>query len=100
MGEASGNLADFSIVTSGHNRWETFDEIFKTIKVGLDRTDGKYIVIPNRKEAIRHALENYEKGDLITILGLGHEKYQEEMGVMYPYSDTDYVLELVNELGL
>lgn len=100
MGEASGRLADFSIVTAGHNRWETFEDILKDIHVGLDKTSGSYIVIPNRKEAVRYAIENAREGDLITILGLGHESYQEENGVKYPYSDRDYVLQVIKELGI
>lgn len=98
MGEASGRLADLSIVTSGHNRWETFENICKDIMVGMEPTGGKYLVIPNRKEAIRYAIENRQDGDLITIIGLGHETYQEEMGVKYPYSDSEYVLGLIQEL--
>ena len=100
MGEASGRLADFSIVTAGHNRWESFEDILKDIHVGLDNTDGAYMVIPNRKDAVRYAIENAEDGDFITILGLGHESYQEENGVKYPYSDREYVLQVVKELGL
>ena len=101
MGEAAGTLADFSIVTSGHNRWETFEQILADTEVGLHKAPNpNYIAIKNRKEAIRYAIENAEEGDLITIIGLGHESWQEEMGVKYPYSDTEYVLELVKELGL
>ncbi len=98
MGEASGNLADLSIVTSGHNRYETFEQIFQDIAVGLGKTSGAYIVIPDRKEAIRYAIEHVEDGDLITIIGLGHETYQEENGVKYPYSDTDYVRSVIAEV--
>ena len=58
------------------------------------------MVIPNRKDAVRYAIENAEDGDFITILGLGHESYQEENGVKYPYSDREYVLQVVKELGL
>ena len=101
MGEAAGKLADFSIVTSGHNRWETFEQILADTEVGLHKAEHpNYIAIKNRKEAIRYAIENAEEGDLITIIGLGHESWQEEMGVKHPYSDTEYVKELVKELGL
>lgn len=100
MGEASGNGADLSIVTSGHNRWETFEQILPAIEEGLAKTDGDYIVIPNRKDAIRYAVENRKPGDLITIIGLGHENYQEEKGVKYPYSDTDFVRSVLKEQGL
>ena len=100
MGEASGRLADFSIITAGHNRWEPFEVIRDDILTGMHRTDGEYIVIPNRVEAIRYAMENAREGDLITILGLGHEFYQEEKGVMTPYSDKETVLRLAEELKL
>ncbi len=101
MGEAAGKLADFSIVTSGHNRWETFEQILADTEVGLHKAEHpNYIAIKNRKEAIRYAIEHAEDGDLITIIGLGHESWQEEMGVKTPYSDTEYVQELVQELGL
>ena len=80
MGEASGKLADLSIVTAGHNRWETFEQICKDIQVGLAKTTGSYIIIPKRQEAIRYAIEHAEEGDVITIIGLGHETYQEESG--------------------
>lgn len=97
MGEASGNLADLSIVTSGHNRYETFEQIFQDIAVGLGKTKGSYVVIPDRKEAIRYAIDHVEDGDLIAIIGLGHETYQEENGIKYPYSDTDYVRSVIAE---
>ena len=98
MGEASGRLADFSIITAGHNRWETFDAIADDILVGMHKTDGRYIIIPDRKKAIRYAIEHRQPGDFITILGLGHESYQEENGVKYPYSDIETVKELTREL--
>jgi UDP-N-acetylmuramoyl-L-alanyl-D-glutamate--2,6-diaminopimelate ligase len=98
MGEASGRLADLSIVTSGHNRYESFEQIFQDISVGLSKTTGEYIVIPNRKEAIRYAIEHVEDGDLITIIGLGHETYQEENGIKYPYSDTEYVKSVIDQV--
>lgn len=100
MGEAAGRLADFSIVTAGHNRWETFEQILADIHVGLDKTEGSYIVIPKRQDAIRYAITHAQPGDLITILGLGHETYQEEGGVKYPHSDTEFVKQVVRELGL
>lgn len=97
MGEASGSLADLSIITSGHNRWETFDQILPYIKQGIDPTGGKYIVIPDREEAIRHAIFEHEDGDLITIIGLGHENYQEANGVKRLYSDREFALRTVRE---
>lgn len=100
MGEASGKLADLSIVTAGHNRYERFEDILKDIHVGLDKTMGSYIVIPDRKQAIRYAIEHAREGDVITIIGLGHESYQEENGIKYPHSDTEFVKQVIQELGL
>ena len=97
MGEASGSLADLSIVTSEHNRFETFETIFEGIKKGLDRTDGEYIVIPDRKEAIRYAIMNSRPGDLIAVIGLGYDRYQHCLGKDVPHSDIDYSLEVVRE---
>ncbi len=101
MGEAAGKLADFSIVTSGHNRWETFEQILADTEVGLFKAEHpNYIAIKNRKEAIRYAIENAEEGDLITIIGLGHETWQEEMGVKYEHSDTEFVKQVLRENNL
>ncbi|MBR6898612.1 MAG: UDP-N-acetylmuramoyl-L-alanyl-D-glutamate--2,6-diaminopimelate ligase [Lachnospiraceae bacterium] len=100
MGEMSGRYADLSIVTSGHNRYETFEQILVDTEKGLKAGGGKYIAIKDRKEAIRYAIENRKPGDLITIIGLGHENYQEENGVKHPYSDTEYTLSVLREHGL
>lgn len=106
MGEASALLADLSIVTAGHNRFETFEQIFADIKTGIDKAQEQrsepvsYLVIPNRKEAIRYAIEHAREGDMITILGLGHESYQEENGVKSPHSDIDFARACCRELGL
>ena len=101
MGEAAGKLADFSIVTSGHNRWETFEDILKDTEVGLHKAEHpNYIAIKDRKTAIRYAIENALEGDLITIIGLGHETWQEIAGVKYEHSDTEFVKTVLKEMGL
>lgn len=106
MGEASARLADLSIVTAGHNRYETFEQIFADIKKGIDKAQEElnkpvsYLVIPVRQEAIRYAIEHAEEGDMITILGLGHESYQEENGIKTPHSDIQFVRQCCHELGL
>ncbi len=98
MGEACGRLADLSIVTSGHNRYETFENIFLTIAQGLKLTKGNYVVIPNRKKAIRYAIEHVQEGDLIAIIDLGQETYQEINGKKIPYSDTEFVKKVIAEV--
>lgn len=101
MGEAVGTLADFAIVTSGHNRWEEFEDILADIKVGLHRAENpRYIAIKNRENAIRYAIDHVQEGDLITIMGLGHENWQEEKGVKRVYSDIDFVKKVLKEKGI
>lgn len=101
MGEAAGRFADFAIVTSGHNRFETFEQILEDTVVGFDRAGRRnFIPIKNRKEAIRYAIDHAEPGDFITILGLGHEHWQEENGVKTVYNDGDFVREVLKEKGL
>ena len=101
MGEAAGTLADLAIVTSGHNRWETFEQILHDTETGVHKApDPHYIAIKDRAEAIRWALEHAEDGDLITIIGLGHEHWQEEMGVKRHWNDEEFVLQTLKEMGL
>ena len=97
MGEASGELADLSIITTEHNRFEDFDDILKGIMEGIDRTTGKYEIIEDRKEAIRHAIMDSEPGDLITILGIGNDGVQHDHGRDIPHDDISYSLEVVDE---
>ena len=52
MGEVSGQLADFTIITSDNPRFEKPDDIIADIETGIKKTEGEYIRIPDRKEAI------------------------------------------------
>ena len=73
MGEVSGRLADLSIITSDNPRFEEPQDIINDIKIGIGRTDGKYVEICDRKEAIRYAIANGQPGDVIVLAGKGHE---------------------------
>ena len=97
MGEASGQLADLSIITTEHNRFEEFQDILKGIMEGMNRTDGKYEIIEDRKEAIRHAIVDSEPGDLITILGIGNDGFQHDHGHDIPHDDISFSKEMVDE---
>ncbi len=76
MGEIAGRLSDFSIITSDNPRTEDPLKIVKQIEEGMKRTDGKYIAITDRREAIAYALDNAEKDDVIILAGKGQETYQ------------------------
>lgn len=99
MGEASGSLADLSVITADNSRFEKVEDILADIKIGLAKTQGKYIEIPDRREAIRWCLENAEKGDIVVLAGKGHEDYQEIEGKKYPFDERVVIRELLEEMG-
>ena len=96
MGEVSGRLADFTIITSDNPRFEEPQDIIEDIKTGIDKTDGKYIEICDRREAIQYAITHGEKGDIIVLAGKGHEDYQEIKGVKYPMDERVIIQEILD----
>ena len=100
MGEIGGKLADLSIITADNSRFEKVGDILADIKVGLAKTDGKYVEIPDRREAIEYSLSHTEDGDIIAIIGKGHEDYQEIEGVRYHFLDREVVQETVKKLHM
>ncbi len=100
MGEVTGAMADLCILTCDNPRDEEIADINNDIKIGLAKSNGKYIEIEDRKQAIKYAIENAEKGDFIILLGKGHETYQEIKGVKYHFDEREAVAEIRKELGL
>lgn len=97
MGEVSGRLADFTIITSDNPRYEKPEEIIEDIVTGIKRTDGAYVTIPNRKEAIAYAIHHGKPGDVIILAGKGHEDYQEIEGKKYPMDERRLIQEILEE---
>lgn len=98
MGEVSGKLADLTIITSDNPRFEKPLDIIEDIVTGISKTNGEYIKIPDRKEAIKYAIQNGRKGDIIVLAGKGHEDYQEIEGVKYPMDERVLISEVLEEL--
>ena len=98
MGEVSGRLADLTIITSDNPRFEEPLDIIADIVTGISKTDGEYVKIPDRKEAIKYAIENGRPGDVIILAGKGHEDYQEIKGVKYPMDERVLIAEVLEEL--
>lgn len=98
MGEVCGRLADLSVITADNSRFEDVMDIIEDIKVGMAKTDGEYVVIPDRREAIRYCLVNAQKGDIVVLAGKGHEDYQEIKGVKYPFDERVVIAELLEEI--
>ncbi len=97
MGEVSGNMADLTIITSDNPRREEPQAIIDDIKTGIGKTQGKYVEICDRKEAIAYAIDHGEPGDIIVLAGKGHEDYQEINGVKYPMDERVLIQEILEE---
>lgn len=95
MGEVSGRLADFTVITSDNPRFEEPKAIMEDIKIGIGKTDGKYVEICDRREAIAYCLSNAKEGDLIVLAGKGHEDYQEIKGIKYPMDEREIIQKLL-----
>lgn len=100
MGEVSARLSDLSVITSDNPRDEEPMAIIEDILEGINRGDGASVVVPDRKEAIRYAIEHAEEGDIIVVAGKGHEDYQIIKGVKHHMDDRELVAEARAELGL
>ena len=99
MGEVSGRLSDLSVITEDNSRFEDVMDIIEDIKVGINKTDGEYVVIPNRVDAIRYCIENAQNGDIIVLAGKGHEDYQEIRGVKYHMDEREIIAEVFDSLN-
>ncbi|MBD5499225.1 MAG: UDP-N-acetylmuramoyl-L-alanyl-D-glutamate--2,6-diaminopimelate ligase [Lachnospiraceae bacterium] len=98
MGEITGKYADLCILTCDNPRYEELHDINEDIKVGLKKGGGKYIEIDDRKEAIAYSMSHAEPGDIILLLGKGHEDYQEIKGQKYHFDEREVVAEILQEM--
>ena len=99
MGEMSGKYSDLSVITSDNPRFENPMDIIEDIKIGINKTNGKYVVIPDRKDAIKYCIENACEGDIIVLAGKGHEDYQEIKGIKYPMDERIIINKILKELN-
>lgn len=95
MGEVSGRLADLTVITSDNPRNEEPQDIINDIKVGMEKTSGRYVEILDRKKAIAYVIEHGQPGDVIVLAGKGHEDYQEIKGVKYPMDERVIIQEIL-----
>lgn len=97
MGEVSSRLADLTIVTSDNPRTEKPEDIIADIVTGVERADGEYVTIIDRREAIRYAIESAQEGDVIVLAGKGHEDYQEINGEKFHMDERELVADVVRD---
>lgn len=108
MGEIAVRLSDITVITSDNPRDEDPLEIIGEIEAGIkgvtrympeDIFAKGYLVIPDRREAIRKAVTLAQKGDTVLVAGKGHEDYQIVKGEKTPFSDFSVLDEAIKERG-
>ena len=99
MGKIGVKLADFAIITSDNPRTEDPLAIIDDILKGVDPSMGPYVVVPERRTAIRYAMDIAKKDDIIVLAGKGHETYQEINGVKYHLDEREEVAAHLAEMG-
>ncbi len=98
MGEIAGKLADFSIITSDNPRTENPIDIIEEIKCGIDRTNGEYIIIVNRREAIEYALKTAGERDTVLLCGKGQETYQIIGDKKLHFDEREVIREILDKI--
>lgn len=98
MGNIAQQNSDFTIITSDNPRYEEPKEIIKDILEGIDRSKDNYMIIEDRKEAIKEAITKAKKGDTILIAGKGHENYQIIKDEIIDFDDKIIAKEIMDNI--
>lgn len=95
MGEVCARMADLSVLTEDNNRFEAVEDILADIKVGMAKgdPDAAYVEIPDRLDALHYVVDHAQPGDLIAVIGKGHETYRDRQGVKTPFPERELLLE-------
>lgn len=95
---AAGPRCDLCILTSDNPGREPVMQILSEIAEAFEGTDTPYLTIPDRAEAIRHALGLLQSGDILVLAGKGHETTQVVGGEALPFSERQILLDALEEL--
>lgn len=98
MGEIGGKMADLCILTEDNSRFEKVEEILADIRGSIEKTGGAFVEIPDRRKAIEYSILNAEPGDMVAVIGKGHENYQEVEGVRHHFVDREVIEETIKKL--
>jgi UDP-N-acetylmuramoyl-L-alanyl-D-glutamate--2,6-diaminopimelate ligase len=99
MGEAAGKGSDFVVLTSDNPRSEDPLVIINDALPGLQRTHTKYVLEPDRRNAIAMALGEADAGDIVLIAGKGHERTQTTREGVFPFDDFEVARQELHKLG-
>ena len=97
MGRIGVTESDFAIITSDNPRTEDPMAIIEDILKGVSEEMGDYIVVPERRNAIRYAMDIAKKDDIIILAGKGHETYQEIGGIKHHLDEREEVAAYLSE---
>ncbi len=99
MGEVAARFCDFSVLTSDNPRYEDPLDILSEIQKGYRELSSRYVVVPDRAQAIAYALDFLKANDVLLVAGKGAEETQEIIGIKYPFSDQAIIKELLRGKG-
>jgi len=99
MGEAAGKGSDFVVLTSDNPRTEDPIAILNDAAVGLQRSGAQHQTEPDRRAAIRLAVNTARPGDIVLIAGKGHEKSQILATGPVPFDDAEVAAGALGDLG-
>lgn len=100
MGKIGVELSDIAIITSDNPRTEAPMAIIQDILKGVNQESGEYIVMEDRRGAIRYAMDIAEKNDIIVLAGKGHETYQDIDGQKHHLDEREEVAAHLKELRM
>ncbi|MGB2626839.1 MAG: UDP-N-acetylmuramoyl-L-alanyl-D-glutamate--2,6-diaminopimelate ligase [Candidatus Acidiferrum sp.] len=99
MGETSGRLSDLTILTSDNPRAEDPLKIISDIVVGMQKSQGKYLIEADRSKAIKLAIDEAKSGDIVLLAGKGHEDYQIFSDCTIHFDDREVAQKALSDLG-
>ncbi len=99
MGEVAGRLSDLTVLSSDNPRTEDPLKIISDIVVGLQKTNGKYLIEPDREKAIAMAMDEARAGDIVLLAGKGHENYQILADRALEFDDREMARRALRERG-
>ena len=96
MGKIATDIADLVVLTSDSPRTEDPKKIIREVLVGMDK--GNYVVVENRADAIRYAMDIGQKDDIIVMTGRGHENYLEMPGGKIYFEEREVIRQHLLEM--
>ena len=93
MGEVCARLADFCILTEDNSRGEPLEAILADIRAGMARggPGTPFVEIPDRRQALCYALDHARPGEILAVIGKGHETTLERGGQTLPFCEREII---------